>query len=442
MLFASRQAVQALETRLRAAEEENRGLHRAVEELSLLNTLAREIGASHDLQQITKRIVHQALHAVEAEQGVLAVLDAQPEGESLRTLVRTAAGTSARPALRADDHLLGWMQLHHRPLRLDAPRTDPRFAATPWPDDVASVLSVPLSAQSRLIGALTVFNKRGGGGFSAEDERLLAILAGQSAQVIENARLLEEEKELVRMQEALHLARRIQRGLLPERPPDVPGYDLAGLSLPADTVGGDYFDFIPVGDGRLALCVGDVVGKGLPASLLMANVQATLRGQTGQDIGAAECLGRANRFLKRTLRPGTFVTLVYGILDAGTHEFHSANAGHNRPLLLRADGTLERLEHGGLVLGALSDSLYEEVGHVLYPDDLLLLYSDGLTEAMSDAREEFGEERVGALLRSHRTHSAKAVVDALVEAVQAHAGATPQSDDITLLVVKRAGAGG
>ncbi len=427
-----------MEERLRAAEDENGRLQRAVEELSLLNELAREIGASHDLPQVTKRIVHQALRAVAAEQGVLAVLDEQPEGEALRTLVRTAAGSSASPALRADDHLLGWMQLHHRPLRLAAPRTDPRFSGTPWPDTVASVLCVPLSARSRLIGTLTVFNKRGGGGFSEEDERLLAILAGQSAQVIENARLVEEEKKLVRMQEAVHLARRIQQSLLPDHAPATAGYDLAGLSLPAELVGGDYFDFIPMGDGRLALCVGDVVGKGLPASLLMANVQATLRGQSGPGVTASACLERANGFLYRTLRRGTFVTLFYGVLDPATHQFRSANAGHNRPLLLRADGTLERLEHGGLVLGALSASTYEEATHDFRPGDLLLVYSDGLTEAMSDGREEFGEERAEAVLRAHHGASAQAVVDALVEAVRAHAGAVPQSDDITLLVVKRA----
>ena len=438
MLFASRHTVQDLEERLQGAEEENGRLRRAVEELSLLNELAGEIGASRDLEQITNRIVEQALRAVEAEQGVFAVLDLDEaaEQDAMRTLVRSAY-TPNGPALRADEQMLEWMRAHHRPLRLEAPREDPRFMGTLWPDTVVSVLCVPLSAQSRLIGTLTVFNKRGGGGFTEEDERLLAILAAQSAQVIENARLLEEEKKLGRMREEVRLAQRIQQSLLPERSPSLAGYDLAGLSLPAEVVGGDYFDFIPVGDGRLALCVGDVVGKGLPASLLMANVQATLRGQTGPDIGAAECLERANRFLKRTLRPGTFVTLVYGILDAEAHAFRSANAGHNRPLLLRADGTLERLEHGGLVLGALSNTTYEEVTHRFHPGDLLLLYSDGLTEAMDEAREEFGEARASAVLRAHGSRSAQSVVNALVGAVQAHAGVTPQSDDITLLVVKR-----
>src|SRR5690606_14024650 len=117
---------------------------------------------------------------------------------------------------------------------------------------------------------------------------------------------------------------------------------------------------------------------------------------------SAVCLERANRFLHRTLRRGTFVTLFYGILDAETHQLHSANAGHNRPLLLRTDGTLERLEHGGLVLGALAGSAYDEVTHAFRPGDLLLVYSDGLTEAMNDRREEFGEAQVEAVLRAYR----------------------------------------
>jgi serine phosphatase RsbU (regulator of sigma subunit) len=437
VLFDSRKSRDTLEKRLRAAEAENERLQRAVGELSLLNELAGEIGASHDLERITRRIVRQALRAVHAEEGVLAVLDDPSDEDALRTLVRTADGNRGGSALRVDDHLLGWMHLNRRPLRLDEPHDDPRFSSTPWPASVTSVLCVPLSARSRLIGMLTVFNKQGGGDFDADDERLLAILAAQSAQVIENARLVEEEKELVRMREAVHLARRIQRSLLPEAPPDLAGYDLAGFSLPAETVGGDYFDFIPIDDHRLAFCVGDVVGKGLPASLLMANTQATLRGQTGPGVASDVCLERSNRFLHRTLRPGAFVTLFYGILDASTHRVQSANAGHNRPLLLRAGGTVERLEHGGLVLGALAGSAYEEAVHALGPGDVLLVYSDGLTEAMNDDREEFGEARTTEVLRAHRGASAAALVDALVAAVQAHAGGVPQSDDITVLVVKR-----
>jgi sigma-B regulation protein RsbU (phosphoserine phosphatase) len=438
VLFSPRQDLRALEDRLHEVESENGRLRRAVEELSLLNELAREIGASHDREEITQRIVRQALRAVEAEQGVLAVLDEAEEAgqDAMRTLFRTAY-TAAGPALRADEHMLEWMRTHRRPLRLDAPREDPRFWGTVWPDAVVSVLCVPLSVRSRLIGTLTVFNKREGKGFTEEDERLLTILAGQSAQVIENARLLEGEKALIQMREEVNLARRIQQGLLPEAAPSFAGYDLAGLSLPAEVVGGDYFDFIPVDDCRLAICVGDVVGKGLPASLLMANVQATLRGQTGPGVGAGRCLERANRFLHRTLQRGTFVTLFYGVLDAEVHRLTSANAGHNRPLLLRADGTLERLTHGGLVLGALASSAYQEVAHALGPGDLLLVYSDGLTEAMNGAREELGEAPVEAVLRAHRGATAARVVDALVAAVRAHAGATPQSDDITLLVVKR-----
>jgi serine phosphatase RsbU (regulator of sigma subunit) len=437
VLFKPRSDRHALEERLHTAEAENERLQRAVEELSLLNELAGEIGASHDLQRITKRIVRQALRAVHAEEGVLAVLDDPSDEDALRTLVRTADGNRGGSALRADDHLLGWMHLNRRPLCLNAPHDDPRFANTPWPANVTSVLCVPLSARSRLIGMLTVFNKEGG--FDGGDERLLAILAAQSAQVIENARLVEEEKELVRMREEVHLARRIQQSLLPNGPPTLAGYDFAGLSLPAETVGGDYFDFIPIDEYHLAFCVGDVVGKGLPASLLMANTQATLRGQTGPGIASDACLERSNRFLHRALRPGTFVTLFYGVLDTATHRVRSANAGHNRPLLLRADGAVERLEHGGLVLGALAGSTYEEATHALHPGDLLLVYSDGLTEAMSDGREEFGEERAAEVLRAHRARPAAAVVDALVQAARAHAGATPQSDDITLVVVKRTG---
>lgn len=437
MLFGSRRTDE-LERQVDALTAENERLRRAVDELSILNELATDIGGTHDLEAIIRKIVRRSLEVVEAEQGVITMVeDAQEEGDAMKTFIRTSFDASSLESLRPDEALLGWMRTHQRPLCLNAPRDSKEFGYIDWPDAVRSLLCVPLSIRSRLIGLLIVYNKKRDSGFTEGDERLLSIIAGQSAQVIENARLHEEEKDLLRMREALRVARSIQTRLLPAASPDVPGYDLAGMSVPAQKVGGDYFDFIPVDAERLAVCVGDVVGKGLGAALLMASVQAMLRAQTLPDVDVHTCMERANAQLFQTIQRGKFVSMVYGHLNTSTHHFRYTNAGHNRPLLRRRDGTLEELRSHGLVLGGMSSSTYTHDTVSLAPGDTLLLYSDGLTEAMNAKREQFGEERLYQLLREVEDRSAQRLLDALLRAVLRHCGSAPQTDDITLVALRR-----
>ena len=438
MLFPRSRRIAEVEQQLDALQAKNERLRRAVDELSILNELATDIGATHDLEAIIRKIVRRSLHVVEAEQGVIAMVEAtQEESDVVQTLVRTTFDASGLESLRPDEALVGWMRTHHRPLRLNDPHRDARFGYIDWPEVVRSLLCVPLSIRSRLIGLLIVYNKKHEGGFTESDERLLAIIAGQSAQVIENARLHEQEKDLLRMREALRVARDIQTRLLPAAPPTVPGYDLAGMSVPAQKVGGDYFDFIPVDAERLAVCVGDVAGKGLGAALLMASVQAMLRAQTLPGVDVNTCLERANAQLCQTIQRGKFVTMIYGHLHTATHRFRYTNAGHNRPLLRRADGTIEELRSHGLVLGGMPASTYAHDTVTLAPGDLLLLYSDGLTEAMNARREQFGEERLRDLLREAGGGSSQHVLDALRHAGRRHGQGAPQDDDITLVAVRR-----
>lgn len=183
--------------RLKALERENQGLRRAVEELSILNDLATAIGAERRLDDVMRTIVRRSQRAVQAAQGVVMLVD-ERESDVMQTLVRTMMHTDAH-ALRPDQSLLGWMQVHMRPLILNDPRGDPRFRGTPWDASVRSVLSVPMMVQARLVGLLTVYNKIGSEGFTDADQRLLSIIAAQSAQVVRNARLAEEREEVLRV---------------------------------------------------------------------------------------------------------------------------------------------------------------------------------------------------------------------------------------------------
>jgi sigma-B regulation protein RsbU (phosphoserine phosphatase) len=291
--------------------------------------------------------------------------------------------------------------------------------------------------KSELMGVLTVYNKKDGKQFTDEDQRLLAIIAAQSAQVVENARLYESEQALLRMKEEVRLAARIQTDLLPSSAPVVEGYDIAGKSVPAQVVGGDYFDFIPTNDHRIAICLGDVSGKGLPASLLMANLQATLRGQTLLTLSPKVCVERANKLLFWSTSPEKFVTLFYAILDPKLHRLAFSNAGHDNPFLLGADGGTQRLRTGGVVLSILEDFSYDEETVGMGPGDILVIYSDGITEAVNPAEEQFGDERLAVVIRDHRQENAAGLMESIIKEVTAFAGGRAQADDMTLVVVKR-----
>jgi serine phosphatase RsbU (regulator of sigma subunit) len=417
-------------------EEEVLRLRRAVEELSILNDLSRAIGASLNSEQIMHTIIHRSLRAVTAEQGVITLVDDQSM-DSMKTLVRTAVSSAAHSKYHFNQALLGWMHINKKPLLINDPSGDERFRGVRWDESIRSLLCVPMITKSSLRGVLTVYNKKGTGSFTEEDQRLLAIIAAQSAQVVENARLHEMEQSLIRMKEELRLAATIQSDLLPKDPPTLPGYDIVGSSVPAQLVGGDYFDFVPINGKQIAIILGDVSGKGLPASLLMANLQATLRGQALLGASAKECVQRSNKLLYQSTSSEKFVTLFYGILDAETNTLCYSNAGHDAPFVLRTGEDPLRLGEGGLVLSIVEEFPYEEQTIPLGGGDVLVIYSDGISEAINPSQEQFGDERISTVINAHRAEPASKIMSEIIAAVKAHAGAAPQMDDMTLVVVKR-----
>jgi len=427
---------QELDERQRALEEENRRLRRAVEELSILNDLARAIGASLDPGEIMGTIIRRSLRAVHAEQGVITLVDKRSADPS-KTLVRAMVSSSQHEQFHLNQALLGWMHLNKKPLLVNDPRSDDRFRGVRWDESILNLLCVPLIAKAELSGVLTVYNNKTGSAFADDDLRLLAIIAAQSAQIMENARLNENEKLFLKMREEVSLAARIQNDLLPHTVPEIPGYELAGRNIPAQEVGGDHFDFIPVDDHRIAICLGDVSGKGLPASLLMANLQATLRSQTLSSPSPKECVERANRLIYQSTGPEKFVTLFYCILDYRNHSLAFCNAGHEFPLLVSSDGSIRRLEAGGLAVGMLEDFPYSEETVQLKPGDVLVICSDGVAEAMNERQEQYGDARLAEMLRANPRESSQSVMEKVIADIRVHVGAAPQMDDITLVVMKR-----
>jgi len=420
----------------RRLEEENLRLKHAVDELSILNELATAIGGLNSSEDVIRKIISRSLRAVNAEQGVITVVDEQPN-EPMKTLVRTMVSSADRGQFHFNQALLGWMIMNKKPLTVNDPPHDERFRGIPWDGSVHSVLCVPMLVRSALKGVLAVYNKKAEEGFTTDDQRLLAIIAAQSAQVMENARLREEERSLIKMQEEFRLAAQIQADLLPKEPPNLSGYDVAGATFSARSIGGDYFDFIPLDGKRIALCVGDVSGKGLTAALLMANLQASLRSQSYMSTSVKECIGKVNHHLFESTSPEKFATVFYGVLDAVNNKLTYCNAGHEMPILFEGNGTADRLKEGGTVVGIMDGFEFQESTIDVAPADTLVIFSDGVTEAMNSDREQFGEKRLIDTVCQHPTLSAQGLVGKIVEAVRTHAGEAPQSDDITALVVKR-----
>lgn len=257
----------------------------------------------------------------------------------------------------------------------------------------------------------------------------------QMAEGLERIRSLELEQQ--RRDEELRLAREIQQRLLPSGPPDVPGLELAGLSLPAREVGGDYFDFFVLGSGRVGLAIADVSGKGTPAALLMSAFRASLRSQDLDRLGPAEVLSRVNRFIHSSVDPGRFVTAFLAVIDPATGALRYSCAGHDAPLLIDADGTLSLLAEGGLLLGLQPQAHYPEAALTLAPGALLLGYTDGVTEAQDAAGDFFGNQRLEIALRGCSGRTCNQVLDRLVQEVRAFSPPGSQHDDITIIAARR-----
>jgi sigma-B regulation protein RsbU (phosphoserine phosphatase) len=430
------------ESYIRRIEEENQRLKSELDKLTTLNDIARAISSAWSLERIMELIVRQCIKHLKAEQGSVTLLDLENHDKPFQTMIRRGDRTETILPFRLDAQLRGWMLQYQQPLLVNDLQSDPRFTVDPKRDQpIRSILSVPLRSKGRMIGSLNVFNKREDEGFTDADQQLLTIIGTESAQVIENARLYEEERALQVMQKEMRLAYEIQTGLLPQGAPEIAGYDICGKSIPAQDVGGDYYDFIRLGAHRTGISLGDVSGKGMPAALLMANLQATLRAQTIQGLSPEECLKRSNTHLLGSMDPGRFITLFYAVLDGQSDELIYANAGHNHPFLLKGGKEPGRLDISGIALGSMEQACYSEGRVTMVPQDICVLFSDGITEAVNKDEELFGEHRLSRVVTENCGDSAERLIERIFEAVTHHAGSSPQMDDMTAVVIKRESSG-
>ena len=309
--------------------------------------------------------------------------------------------------------------------------------------EIQSRILVQIRQRNDLVGILS-FGPRGGGfPYSDADRELLMSIAAQLALVIDNARLTERMVAQERMRRELALAAEVQQRLLPSCAPQGAAMEVSGFCEPARGVGGDYYDFINFDNSQLGLAIADVAGKGMPAALLMSTVQATLRSLTARNGTPANyelssVVSKLNRLLFNTTNGEHYVTFFYATFDQKTQRLTYVNAGHNPPLYLQSDSNSEfrLLTSGGLVAGAFEHSSYEQETVQMKPNDLLFLYTDGLTEALNEEGEEFGTSRIMETLKAIASLSADQIRDVVVRRVKEWCDGMSLYDDLTFVVMK------
>jgi sigma-B regulation protein RsbU (phosphoserine phosphatase) len=296
-------------------------------------------------------------------------------------------------------------------------------------------LLVPQTAPPRSLGFLAVGPRASAAPFTEEDREFAQTLGRQAVAALESVRLHRLGMEQQRRDREMQIAREIQQSLFPECCPAIPGFEVSARSLPCHEVGGDHYDFIPLPDGRLALAIADVSGKGAPASILMASVHASLRALAGT-AEPAGLMRRINRFLYDNTQANRYATVFYAELDPASRRLSYVNGGHIPPYRVTAKGGEERLSEGGPALGVLEDAEYETAEVVLEEGDLLAMVTDGVTEAASPVDEEFGDAGVMDVLRRNRAVGAEDALQAVVEAVNAWTQEAGCADDLTALVLR------
>jgi len=407
-------------------------VHRAGEKASAMQALiqaGRVLLENRPLADLFPLILDLAIQAVGAQRGALMSL----EGDELTLRAHKGEGFRISSHVR-DKVIKEKASILVRDAQLDATFRDHMSIVE---QKVHTMMAAPLQTEERIMGLLYVDSPFVLREFTKDDLSLLTVMANTAAIRIENARLAEIEEGDRRIQRDLSQAAEIQRGVLPSKAPQAAGADVAGFNAACRTVGGDYYDYFVYPDGRTGLALGDVSGKGMPASLMMMALHARVQVLAEDPGDLAAFMTRLNKATCVNCPANRFITFFFCVLDGATGELAYANAGHNPPVLMRANGSAEMVEGGGPVLGLLPMAPYREMRARLEPGDILALYSDGVTEANNTADEEFGEERLIEALRQHRGEPAETIVQAVRTALAAFTAKAPQADDITLVIARR-----
>ncbi len=422
--------------------------------LRLLHELGCAFAARTELEDLCRLVISKCGEALQAEGVGILLLDAKTQELFFPYVANEdpeVADHLRQMRFAADRGFAGEVLRSGQPLRVDDVRGDRRFysgADEKSGNTTRNLIAAPLRAEHGTIGVIQAVNRHGsaagGAGFSDDDLAFLEALSGSVAVAIDNARASEARAALRALRREVEIASEIQQSILPRTFPAFPDrddFDLHAAMIPARDVGGDFYDFFLLSPSQLAVVIADVSGKGIPAAIFMAVSRTLMKATALTAPSPAACLRQVNRLLQAENSAEMFVSLFYAILDTRSGRLVFSNGGHNPPLLVRAGGGAQFLAaKPGCVLGVLDAAVYEDATSALMPGDTLVLYTDGVTEAMNSTDALYGEARLQQLL-GPPADSARTLVDGIIADVRQHSGEAIQSDDITLLAVTYRGGG-
>ena len=408
-----------------------------INHLEALVEASKIINSTLDLDQLLNLILTTALDNTSAEAGTIYLLDAEKKEIWSKVL---QGDKKIEIHLPLGKGIAGTVAQSGETINLTDAYADMRFDREFDKHSgfkTQNMLCMPMRNNAgETIGVFQILNKKNGV-FVPEDEEFLDALSIHASLAVTNAKLYKEALEKKRLEGELELAREIQEHLLPQCQPIIPGYEFAAVNNSCYQVGGDYYDYIEGQRNCFGFAIGDVSGKGIPASLLMATLRGGLHSQMKSRRPLTNRISSLNKLICQCTSAGKFITFFYGELCPNTGEISYVNCGHNPPVHATDDENIITLQTGGLILGLVENADFEKGTLTLKPNEVLVLYTDGVNEAMNKRKQEYTMERLIKIIKKCKTKSASEIMDDIIESVSKFTKGAPQADDITLMIIKR-----
>lgn len=417
---------------------DNAHLYRAVRREALEKNLLYEVGmklsGTLEMDELLKEIMNTLKKIIDYSAGGIFLIDPDKEEIGSVYIVGYGERLQKEPNLKLGQGLIGNVGRSGEPVVVPDVSKDPRyFDAHPG---TKSEVVVPIKLNDKTIGVLNLESNEIGA-YDNHAVALLSAFAAQAAISIERTRLHQKIVQGRKIDEQLNITREIQRSFLPDTNPQIHRYDIAGTNIPSEQVGGDYYDFIPIVEGQTGIVVGDVSGKGIPAALIMASFRSSLLAEIRNNYSIATICRKVNSLVYESVRAGNFVSAVYGVLDSKNHIFTFCNCGHNLPVHIKYNGEVDYLKEGGQVMGVSPDVQYEQRPAFINAGDIIVLYTDGVTEVFDSKGREFGMDRLIKVVKDNKNLPAFEILDKIVTTARAFASKEHLFDDLTAIVLKR-----
>jgi len=406
--------------------------------LSVISEVSRTLVLHKPLSELLEHIMDLICENLPMDRGVLMIKEGNPV-QFIPKVIRVNNTSLVNKKINVSQSIVDMAVNKHSSILVSDVQADPRFKAqeSVIRFNISSAMCVPLWNNKEIIGIIYSDRISLSKQFNEEDLKLLTLLSNLAAVKIENSRLIDKSIEKEKMEKELDLAAKIQRDFLPKKDPEIEGYQVSGINIPCQQVGGDYYDYILIDEDRIGITIADVSGKGVGASLLMASLRASLYSEVSKDSSVEGMACRLNDFVNKSSDINSFITFFFLELNKRNGDFIYVNAGHNPPFLIDKKGRISCLETCGLSLGMFPSVSYEKRKGHLAPGEIIVFYTDGITESRNKKNEEFGEKGLRDFIISHRRQKPSEIIDGLLKHLNEFISGADRMDDMTAVIIKK-----